>query len=93
MSRPIELSQNRKLTVPLAFVAAVIAATYAFAMGYSRLTESDVQQSSQISANTRQLADHEARLRTLESVNARIDQKLDRLLEIERQQSRLPASR
>lgn len=88
MSRPIELSQNRKLTVPLAFVAAVIAATYAFAMGYSRLTESDVQQTNEIAANTKQIADHEARLRTLESVNARIDQKLDRLIEIERQHAR-----
>lgn len=88
MSRPIELSQNRKLTVPLAFVAAVIAATYAFAMGYSRLTESDVQQTNEIAANTKQIADHEARLRTLESVNARIDQKLDRLIEIERQRAR-----
>lgn len=85
MSRPIEISPNRKLTVPLAFVAVIIAATYAFAMGYSRLTESDGQQSNQIAGNTKQLADHEARLRTLESVNARIDQKLDRLLEIERQ--------
>lgn len=88
MSRPIDLSQNRKLTVPLAFVAAIIAVTYGFAMGYAHLNQSDVQQSNQIAANTKQLADHEARLRTLESVNARIDQKLDRLIEIERQNRR-----
>lgn len=88
MSRPIELSQNRKLTVPLAFVAVIVAVTYGFAMGYAHLNQSDVQQSNQIAGNTKQLADHEARLRTLESVNARIDQKLDRLIEIERQQAR-----
>ena len=70
--------------MPLAFVGLIVAATYAFAMGYSRLVESDTEQRAITERHDREIFDHEQRIRTLESVNARIDQKLDRLLEIER---------
>lgn len=88
MVRPIDISRGRRFTMPLAFVGAMLAATYVFAMGYSHLIESDTQQSAQTAANARQIADHEQRLRNLEGTNARIDEKLDRLLEMERGQQR-----
>lgn len=83
---PIEISKRSRFTMPLAMIGTLMVATYAIAMTYSSLKEADAHMQDVSQQHAVLLADHEQRIRHLESIDASLDE-IKRMLAVRRESS------